>query len=291
MPVNFETIKLPDYEFEILREIINKNSGIWLQESDRKILEYKLQKRLQDLGFNSFREYVIFLKYNRRKNEEVDKLISIITTNETYFFRENFQLKAFSEEILPEVMEKKRKYPVKSINIWSAGCSSGEEPYTIAMIILEECQNSPRCNPDDINFYIFANDINAEMLRKAREGVYTNNSFRTIPRKYVEKYFVKLPDNKYKIKEEVKAMVSFSRLNLLDSDKIKLLPYFDIVFCRNVMIYFDKESRRKLIDNIYDRLLPGGYLLLGHSESLINITTKFKLVSLQNDIVYQKPEK
>ena len=291
MSVNFETIKLPDYEFEILREIINKNSGIWLQESDRKILEYKLQKRLQDLGFSSFREYVIFLKYNRRKNEEVDKLISIVTTNETYFFRESFQLKAFSEEILPEILEKKKKFPVKTINIWSAGCSSGEEPYTIAILILEKCYHIPECNNGGVSFYIFANDINGEMLKKAREGIYTASSFRATPYKYLEKYFVKLPDGKYRIKEEVKAMVSFSRLNLLDTEKIKLLPFFDVVFCRNVMIYFDRESRKKLIENIYDRLLPGGYLLLGHSESLINITTKFKLVNLQNDIVYQKPEK
>ncbi len=291
MPVNYHHITLPDYEFEVLREIINKKSGIWLTDNDRKILEYKLQKRLFDLGFNSFREYVIFLKYNRRKKEELDTLINIVTTNETYFFREKFQLDAFSEEILPLIVDKKKKSSLNMINIWSAGCSSGEEPYTIAMLILEKCKYHYLCNNGKIVFNIFANDINYEMLAKAREGIYSTSSFRATPRKYIEKYFVRMEDGKYKIKEEVKELVTFSHLNLLDSEKIRLLPFFDVVFCRNVLIYFDMESRKKLVDNLYDRLLPGGFLLLGHSESLINITTKFKLVNLKNDIVYQKPEK
>ena len=288
---NIGTIELPDYEFQTLRNIVNKRVGIWLTDTSKKILEFKLQKRLQDLGLNSFREYVIFLKYNRRKKEEIDQLINIVTTNETYFFRENFQLRAFSEEILPEILESKKKYPYSSINIWSAGCSSGEEPYTIAMLILETCRFRPECNNGNLLINIFANDINYEMLSKARNGIYGSSSFRATPLRFLEKYFIKLPDRRYRIKDEVKSLVSFSRLNLLDLEKIRLLPSFDIVFCRNVMIYFDSDSRKKLIENLYDRLLPGGYLLLGHSESLINISTRFNLVNLKNDIVYQKPKK
>jgi len=168
------------------------------------------------------------------------------------------------------------------LRVWSAGCSTGEEPYTITMLINE------KGNFSGWDIEIYGSDINQRVLQTARKGIYRKNSFRTTERYYIQKYFTE-EDGFFQINDSVKKHVNFSYLNLLDPFKTRFLGNMDVIFCRNVLIYFDTESRRRVIENFYNRLVDGGYLLLGHAESLINISTAFHLKHLKNDMVYQKP--
>jgi len=274
-------VNLGDEEFRLIRDLINSYCGIFFEDGSRYIVERRLSRRVLSHHFKTFRDYYRFLRYDKRRDEELASIMDILTVNETYFFREINQLKAFSEEILPEV--KAGKGRDRKLRVWSAGCSTGEEPYTIAMLILE----SRLLNGWDVE--IVGSDINQRVLHVAREGIYRKNSFRTIDDYYVRKYFRSDGTGGQKIADEVKSLVNFSYLNLLDPFKVKFLGRFDVIFCRNVMIYFDHESRKKVINMFYERLNHAGYLLLGHAESLINLSTAFKLKHLMNDMVYQKP--
>jgi len=233
----------------------------------------------RELNFESFQKYFYFLQYDPRAESEFDQIYDLVTTNETYFFREPAQLTAFIEEIVPDILSKK---PIKKVRVWSAGCSSGEEPYSIA-ILLEEAGWYQRAA-----FEIFASDINQQVLQKARRGQYRESAFRSTEAGLRDKYFARDADGSWKIKDEVRNRVSFGRLNLYDEARVSLLGHLDIIFCRNVIIYFDDSSKRVVVSNFYNRLIDGGYLLLGHSESLISLSTQFKLRHLKNDMVYQR---
>ena len=278
-----EIIPLPEDVFRLLRDLISDYCGIYFDESSVYILERRLNRRLKLHMFDNFRDYYRFLLYDRRKEEELAAIVDILTVNETYFFREMNQLKAFSDEISEEMLSANKTS--KKLRIWSAGCSSGEEPYTLAMLLMEK---GGRFRDFDIE--ILGSDINRRVLQTARKGLYRKNSFRAIDEYYLLKYFIK-EDDGYRIKDEVKQLVNFNYLNLLDPVKVKLIGAMDIIFCRNVLIYFNPDSKKKLVYNFYQRLHDGGYLLLGHAESLINITTSFTLKHLKSDMVYQKPKK
>lgn len=274
--------KLSREEFENLRNFIKEKCGIFFDENSHYILEKRLSSRLSDLKIDSFKEYLFYLKFDKKRDEELLFIYDVLTTNKTYFFREEYQLKAFTDEILPEILSKKGDN--RSLRIWSAGCSTGEEPYTIAMLLYQR--------KDIIENYkinIFASDISQKCIKIAREGVYSSNSFRSAKDDYKKIFFTNTEDGKYRIKDEIKRLVSFGHLNLMDKRQISMLPSMDIIFCRNVLIYFDNDSRKVVIDNFYNRLINGGFLLLGHAESLINISTSFVMRHLKNDLVYQKP--
>jgi chemotaxis protein methyltransferase CheR len=268
--------------FRLIRDFVRDYCGIYFDDDSRYLLEKRLSRRIQTHHFSNFREYYRHLLYDKSRGEELAAIIDIITVNETYFFREQNQLKAFSEEILPECRETNKDK--KRLRIWSAGCSTGEEPYTLAMLILEKGLFH------GWNIEIFGSDINQRVLQVARSGAYRNNSFRTTEPYFLRKYFSQ-EDGTYRISDSVKQYVNFSHLNLLDPFKVKLVGTMDVIFCRNVMIYFDHPSRRKVINMFYERLVDGGYLLLGHAESLINISTAFNLRHFKYDMVYQKPLK
>jgi chemotaxis protein methyltransferase CheR len=275
-------IPLATEEFRLIRDLIRDYCGICFDDNSQYIVERRLSRRVLLHHFENFRDYYRLLRYDKRREEELVSVMDILTVNETYFFREQNQLKAFSEEILPEL--KKKNSGTKKLRIWSAGCSTGEEPYTLAMLILE----SAIFNGWDVE--VIGSDINQRVLQVARKGVYRKNSFRAIEDYYVKKYFSFDGNGAHKIVDRVKSLVNFSYLNLLDPFKVKFLGHFDIIFCRNVMIYFDIESRKKVICMFYDRLSESGHLFLGHAESLINVTTAFKLRHLQYYMVYQKPD-
>jgi chemotaxis protein methyltransferase CheR len=278
-----ELIPLPEDVFRLLRDLISDFCGLYFDESSKYIIERRLNRRLKLHMFDNFRDYYRFLLYDKRKDEELSAIVDILTVNETYFFREMNQLKAFSEEICQEMLSLRKNE--KKFRIWSAGCSSGEEPYTLAMLLLEK---GDMFRGFDIE--ILGSDINRRVLQTARKGVYRKNSFRATDEYYIKKYFEPEGDG-YKIKDNVKELVNFSYMNLLDPIKIKLIGMMDVILCRNVIIYFHPESKKKLIFNFYQRLNDGGYLLLGHAESLINISTQFTLKHLKSDMVYQKPKK
>jgi chemotaxis protein methyltransferase CheR len=275
-----EAIPLREVEFRLLRDLIKEYCGLFFDDGSKFLLERRLSRRLKLHQLDDFRDYYRFLLYDRKRDEELMSVIDLLTVNETFFFREQNQLKAFSDEILPELRGTNKE--TKRIRIWSAGCSTGEEPYTIAMLVLEYGY-----------FYgwdieILGSDINQRVLTSARRGVYRKNSFRSTGRSFVEKYFAE-DNGSFTIAEEVKRLVSFSCLNLLDPFKARFVGKMDVIFCRNVLIYFDQHARKKVVDTFYDSIVEGGYLLLGHAESLMNISTSFALRHLKNDMVYQKP--
>ncbi|HDO36441.1 MAG TPA: protein-glutamate O-methyltransferase CheR [Nitrospirae bacterium] len=276
-----ETIKLNEDAFRLLRELIRDFSGIYFDNKSRSLLERRLNGRLRSHNIKTFRDYYRYLLYDRNRDTELSEIMDILTVNETYFFREKNQLRAFSEEILPELKERNRRK--RKIRILSAGCSSGEEPYTIAMLILE----SNLLWNWEID--IIGCDINRGVLQTARNAVYRQNSFRCTDEYYRKKYFVTDNGNSYRIKDNLKGLVHFGYLNLHDAGKVLFLGTMDVVFCRNVLIYFDGPSRKRVVESFYNLLPEDGYLLLGHAESLINISTAFSLKQLQHDLVYTKP--
>ena len=272
-------LELPDDVFRQLREQIYNRSGMFFADSSKYLLQKRLSPRARELNFDSFQKYFYFLQYDPRAEAEYDQIFDLVTTNETYFFREPAQLAAFAEEIVPEILARKA---VKKIRIWSAGCASGEEPYSIAIMLTEAGLYR------DSSFEIFASDINQNVLAKARKGHYRENAFRSTDTATREKYFSKEPDGAWRINDDIRNRVSFGRLNIYDEARVSLLGTLDVVFCRNVIIYFDDKSKKTVINNFYQRLTDGGYLLLGHSESLISLSTQFKLRHLKHDMVYQK---
>ena len=279
---NEQLIALPDDVFRLLRDFIHNYCGIYFDDGSKFLLERRLNRRLEQHQLRNFSEYYHFLRYDRKREEELVVLIDNLTTNETYFFRENAQLRAFAEEILPEIRE--RNAERRSLRIWSAGCSTGEEPYTIAMLLLESGTWWR-----DWQIEILGSDINQRVLHTARKGVYKKGSHRSTPPAMLQKYFVEESKGDYRISDAVRELVSFSYVNLLDPHKTSLIRDLDIIFCRNVIIYFDRDAKKKVIESFYDKLREGGFLLLGHSESLINLSTAFTLRTLKNDMVYQKP--
>ena len=275
-----DIIPLEEDVFRLIRDFVKDYCGIYFDDDSRYLLEKRLSRRVRTHHFSSFRDYYRYLLYHKNRDEELASIIDIITVNETYFFREQNQLKTFSEEILPEIRQINKDK--KRLRIWSAGCSTGEEPYTIAMLVLEKGHFR------DWNIEIFGSDINQRVLQVARSGVYRKNSFRTTDPYFLSKYF-KEEDSLSRISDNVKQYVNFSHLNLLDPFKVKLVGTMDVIFCRNVLIYFDQPSRKKVMEMFYERLVDGGYLLLGHAESLINLSTAFTLRHFKYDMVYQKP--
>lgn len=273
--------KMSADEFRLISNLIYDYCGIFFHDDLMYLVERRLAPRITMHSLSSFYEYYRFLRYNLNRDKELEEVVELLTTNETYFFREEYQLKAFSEEILPDLI--KRNSVTKRIRIWSAGCSTGEEAFSIGILIRE----NPRLDNWDVE--IFANDISRRVIQSARRGVFGKSSFRAISPLYVKKYFSALGD-RFMLDESVRALVSFGQLNLLDNEMLQLIGKVDVIFCRNVLIYFDSESKHKVVKTFFNKLEEGGYLLLGHSESLINITTDFELVHFRNDLVYRKPK-
>jgi chemotaxis protein methyltransferase CheR len=272
-------LDLPDDVFRQLRDEIYRRTGMFFADTSKYLLQKRLSPRARELNFDSFQKYFYFLQYDPRAEAEFDQIYDLVTTNETYFFREPAQLRAFTEEVVPDILLRKA---VRKVRIWSAGCSSGEEAYTIAML-LEEAGYFEKAA-----FEIFASDINQQVLTRARRGVYRDSAFRATAVDLQQKYFTRQPDGSWRINDSIRNRVSFGRLNLYDQARVSLLGYLDLIFCRNVIIYFDEKSKKSVIGNFYNRLVDGGYLLLGHSESLVSLSTQFKLRHLKHDMVYQK---
>lgn len=275
-------IRMQPEEFRLLRDLISGYCGLYFEESSIYFLERRLQNRLEKKQLASFLDYYYLLLYGQEREEELGNVVDVLTTNETYLFREPNQLTTFSEEIIPEIVERKKKR--RTVRIWSAGCSTGEEPYTLAMIALEH--ESLR----DWNIEIFASDISQRVLQTARKGVYGRSSFRSMDAYYEDRYFHRIDSTRSQVDDSVKKLVSFGHLNLLQPEQWTILAHFDIIFCRNVMIYFNLESKKKMVENFHRKLEEGGFLLLGHAESLMNISTSFSLRHFRHDMVYQKPK-
>lgn len=268
-------------EFKMIRDFIHEKSGIFFAENKMYLVKNRLHKRMSELNMKTVRDYFYHVKYDVSM-KEFNRLMVLMTTNETSFFRNEPQLLCFSDEVLPLIIAEKSQGRSKSIRLWSAGCSTGEEPYTLAIIILERLKSLVGWNIE-----IVANDISEDVLAKARRGEYSGITLRNIKPDILNRYFVK-QDDIYKVKPEIKALVKFSHMNLNDPKRISMVGKMDAVFCRNVMIYFSEEVKRELVRGFFNALNPGGYFYIGHSETLHGISKAFKLVYFKNALVYQK---
>jgi len=270
-------IPLADSTFKDLRDYIYEKSGIYVADSKKYLIENRLSRILLEKNINNFEDYLNLIRFSNN-GSELNRLFDAVTTNETYFFREFDQLKIFSDEIIPKILSQKKGSQV--IKIWSAACSTGEEPYTLAIMLLEKGLNPKR-------FEIYGSDISEGVLNSAKTAVYNSYSVRNVPPNYMNKYFSN-SNQSYTLSASAKKTVKFMKINLIDDKTIRMLRNVDVIFCRNVLIYFDVKSKQKVTSHLYDCLNPGGYLLIGSSESLHNITRAFKPNVLNKVIAYQK---
>ncbi len=270
-------------DFIKFKKLIYERAGIHFEDRKITFVKRRILERMNELNISKAVDYYRYLRFADKDGKEFQNLINLLTTNETYFFREFYQLEVFGEVLLSELEERRKKEGNYKIKIWSAGCSSGEEPYTLAIIVREIFDN---INLWDIE--ILATDIDEAVLKKALRGVYDKRAVKDVPPAYLQKYFIKVGEN-YKIKDEIKNMVTFEKLNLFDTPKMLRKKGYDFIFCRNVLIYFDDESRKKAVNLFYNSLNHNGYIFLGHSESISRITTVFKMRKVRDTIVYFKP--
>ncbi|MBU2493465.1 MAG: chemotaxis protein CheR [Bacteroidetes bacterium] len=267
MAPEIKSPSLSNSDFKRLSSFIYKECGIKIPDSKKVMVEARLRRRLRELNMNSYDEYCNALFSKQESSKEIVNMIDVITTNKTDFFREPKQFVFLSETALPELIELDNIGISRPLNIWSAGCSSGEEPYTLAIVLNEFMTNIKR-----YSYKIFATDISTRILEKAVLGVYEESRISTIPNEMVKKYFLKSKDKTKKLVRVVPVLrnsVQYQWLNFMDDD-FGIKEKFDVIFCRNVIIYFDKPTQDKLIARLLGYLNPGGYLFLGHSESIFN---------------------
>jgi chemotaxis protein methyltransferase CheR len=273
---------LTSQEFTLLKDFVYEKTGIYFAENKVYLLESRLANRINELGFSTFEDYYYYLKYGGSKTEqELTNLFDLVTTNETSFFRNPPQLDAFKIILQKNYLNGTR--PESGIKIWSAGCSTGEEPYTLAIILLELFAQTGTAVP----FMIYGTDISAKVLESAKKAAFNNYSVRNTDKAILNKYFIE-KNGQYLLKDPIKKCVSFGFLNLIESDSYRKYRQLDMIFCRNVLIYFDEKGKKKVIDNLYESLKPGGYLTIGHAESLHNISRGFKPLIFPGTIAYQK---
>lgn len=276
----FDEPRLGAEDFRVLRDVVNAYCGIDLAPDQRGSVERRLRERVSMAGFDGFSEYVRFLRSDPAARTELEEAIDALTTNETYFFREEYQLRAFREEVIPLLA--KQTASRRRLAIWSAGCSTGEEVYSIATLLLESAELA------GWELRVYGSDISKRCLSVARRAIYGASSFRVTSPEARRRWFVERPEG-WMVADRVRQLCHFGHLNLLDAERATAVGRVDAIFCRNVLIYLDARSRRRVIDLFHERLYPGGILLLGHSESLLNVSTAFELLHLRDDLVYRRP--
>lgn len=274
---------LTDMDLDRIRTLIYDKTGIYFEAKKDYYLKTRIMQRIRELKCNTFMEYYGQLLY-AQQDVELARLIEELTINETYFFRDFPQLQGFAENVLPVYLAKKRQMHDYSVNVWSAACSTGEEPYTLSIIMQEMIDDL--CN---WRIRVCATDIDRKVLRHARLGLYGERSMRDTPIPYRQKYFRELPDGS-QVLPEAAGLVSFEQINLIDKIAMRRKTGFDFIFCRNVLIYFDDDSRKRVLASLYDALNPGGYVFLGHAESVGRITASFVLERIGDFLCYKKPE-
>lgn len=262
-------LSFTDEDFNFIRRVVMEKTGIALAEHKRELVYGRLAKRLRAIGLDSFSRYCAYVQDHE---DELHELVNAITTNLTAFFRESYHFDHLRESILPELM--RSNADSRRIRIWSAGCSTGEEPYSIAMVVRDVI---PASSNWDVK--ILATDIDTNVLNKAQAGVYAEERAKDIPVPLCRRFVAKGSGQnagRIRMRDELRSMISFRQLNLMDPWPMK--GPFDFIFCRNVVIYFDKPTQKILFDRYADILRPGGHLFVGHSETLFKVSTRFALV-------------
>ncbi len=278
-------VELDEEEFRLLRDFIHERFGLYFDDGQRPSLRSRLLGRLSSLDLLSFEDYYHYLRFGPQRAEELQRMISHLTNNETYFFREAAQLQVFSDHVLRQLKESKQAAGDRSLRFLSAGCSTGEEVHTIAMLVYDSGQFF--WNWD---IQVHGIDVDPVALEKARKGVYFHNSFRALNPAVQERHFVKQPTGGAQVKEPIRRLVHLREGNLLEPASYEGLGPIDVVFCRNVLIYFSDQAIQRAVRLFFEVLSPGGFLLLGHAESLSRITDMFTPIRFPGAMIYQKPE-
>jgi len=277
--------QLTDAEYRWFSEWLAEEYGLVFGPEKRDILRSRLEPRRAELGFATFEELYFHLKYHPERESERQRLIPHLTNNESYFFRESPQLEIFRREVLPELRRTVEARKEHTGRILSAGCASGEEPYTLAILIRES-----GLFPRGWRIGITGIDLDPAILEKARAAVYGEHAFRRIDPGVRERYFRECAEGQAQLVEPVRSMVQFDQANLTDPDWPRRHGSQDIIFCRNVLIYFSEQTTRRVVENLYNALRPGGCLFLGHAETLSRIPTRFEAVRRPGAIYYRRPE-
>lgn len=268
-------------EFKKFSEFFYRKTGIHFAENKRYFVDKRLNERMAMTGSDSFREYFVNLRFDRQSNE-LQQLINSMTVNETYFFREEYHFRCMVRSMLNEVAASKK--PGDRIRIWSVPCSSGEEPYSIAIYLSEFWPLL-----DKFEVEILASDIDTQILQQAERGLYSQRSVGQMPPDLLDRYFTRKPDGLYQLSSMIRESVTFGRANITEQSDIAHYRNIDLVFCRNLLIYFDDVARRAAAQTFYEALNPGGFVCLGHSESMSRISGVFQIRKFPEAIVYQRP--
>jgi chemotaxis protein methyltransferase CheR len=272
---------ITDADFQKFRDFFYRKSGIHFDDSKRYFVDKRLIERIEATGADDFRSYFIALRFES-KGEELQHLVNAMTVNETYFFREAYQFDCMVNHMLDEIAQRKRRGG--RIRIWSIPSSTGEEPYSIAIYLLERWAGI-----NDYEVEILSSDIDTKVLDLAERGIYSARSVGQLPKPYLEKYFEKRSPHEYQISRDLVSAVEFSHVNLTDASDTRKFRDIDLIFCRNLLIYFDDLSRRVAAEAMYDAMSPGGFICLGHSESMSRISSLFSVRKFPDAMVYQKP--
>ncbi|PPD30261.1 MAG: chemotaxis protein [Methylomonas sp.] len=273
-------ITISDEDFQKFREFFYRKTGIQFESTKRYFVDKRLVERIVETGNENFRGYFTLLRF-QASGEELQQLTNLMTVNETYFFREEYQFKCLVESILPEITTRKTDH--SPLRVWIMPSSSGEEAYSVAIYLLEYWAGI-----NDWDIEIISSDIDTRILTHARKGLYSARSVQELPAKFLLRYF-KRTEEGYQINEDLRQSVEFTRVNLVERADTRAYRNFDVIFCRNLLIYFDDISRKAAAETFYDALKPGGYICLGHSESMSRISSLYKVRKFPEAIVYQKP--
>ncbi len=268
-------------EFISLRDLVYEKSGIYFLDNKAYLLENRLRNRLRELNLSTFEDYYYYLQYGERAADELFSLFDAVTTNETSFFRNQPQLEMLKSLLRSEHLSGARRS--ETLRVWSAGCSTGEEPYTIAITILEQKEALRETRP----FTIIGTDISRKALLSAETAIFNSYAMRYVDAPIREKYFIR-KKNSFAVNDAVRGCVKFEFMNLNDAQSYRKLGRMDIIFCRNVLMYFGEDMKKRVAIHFHDVLKPGGHLFLGHSEYLHPVSKALKPIVLPGTIVYQK---
>jgi chemotaxis protein methyltransferase CheR len=285
IPAPSKTAEATDPVYRQIRDLVYRVSGIYKAEEKLYLLADGCGRRMKQLGARTPRDYWDHLTAPVGRDGELRLLMNEITIGETCLFRSQPQLDALRKVILPEIVAEKTKLITRKLRIWSAGCSTGEEPYTLAMNMLEESERLLK----GWTVEIVATDLNDRSVETAKAGVYGEYALRSTTDYFKRKYFSPVDEKKLQVRAEVKKLITFSRLNLLDDSKMLFMKGVDLIFCCNVLIYFDGASKSKVVNHFFSNLNFGGYFFLGTSESLMKLNDQFHLVHFPGAIGYWKP--
>lgn len=280
-----ESPRFGEDEYQRFQEFFYRKTGIIFGAAKRYFVERHVMKRMAATDAQSLRSYVAYLKFDDAAGTEQQELINALTVNETYFYREAYQFHCLVKSILPELVTSRLPRETQPIRLWSLPCATGEEPYSMALQLLENWRDVDRFNVE-----IVGSDIDTRVLASARQGLYDERSLQHLSKQLRQRYFTHTDEGRWRISDEIRGSVDFTSINLSDRHEMRRHQgAFDVIFCRNLLIYFDDLSRRLAAEAMFDALRPGGFICLGHSESMSRISSLFTVRKFPDAIVYQKP--